>query len=324
MEQMKDESKVKGAMARAEKLSADQRKEISRKAATSRWHSDIPAANYTGTLSIADTQIPCAIYDNGDRVLRLIVQREVVGLLTMNKKGDLDRYLQAQNLQPYIPEKFKNKSLEQATFLLKINGKRAFCYEGEDIVDICKMYWNARKAGNVLLPNQQQLADRAEVIITALAKTGIVGLIDEATGYQQIRAKDALQAYLSSILLKELAAWVRRFPEEFFIEIYRLNGWDYTGTHFRPSIIGKYIKDIIYERLGPGVLAELEKINPKNEKGHRHSQHHRWLTEDVGHPMLAQHLYAVIGLMRISKTWKEFKSLISRAYPKSGDQLSLF
>ncbi|MCL4457092.1 MAG: P63C domain-containing protein [Nitrospirae bacterium] len=323
MEQLKDESKVKGAKARAEKLSPDQRKEIAIKAASARWQSGIPKANYEGTLNIANTQIPCAVYDNGEQVLRVIVQREVVGLLTGNKKGNLDRYLQAQNLQPYVPEKFKNKTLDQATIVLEINRRKAFCYEGEDIVDLCKMYLNARKAGNVLLPSQAQLADRAEIIITSLAKTGIVGLIDEATGYQHIRARDALQAYLDRVLRKELAAWVRKFPNEFFEQIYRLNGWTWTGTHFRPAVVGKYIKDVVYERLGPGILAELEKLNPKNEKGHRPAHHHRWLTEDVGHPMLAQHLYAVIGLMRVSNNWREFKALLSKAYQKSGDQLSL-
>lgn len=324
MEQLKDESKVKGGNARAEKLSPDQRKEIAIKAASARWQSGIPKASYVGTLKIADREIPCAVYEQGERVLRLIVQREVVGLLTGNKKGNLDRYLKAQNLQPFVPEKFKNKSLDQATIVLEINGRKAFCYEGEDIVDLCKMYLNARKAPNdVLLPNQKQLADRAEIIITALAKTGIVGLIDEATGYQHIRARDALQAYLDKVLRKELAAWVKKFPNEFFEQIYRLNGWVWTGTSLRPVLVGKYIKDVVYERLGPGILAELERLNPKNEKGHRPAKHFQWLTQDVGHPMLAQHLYAVIGLMRISNNWKEFKTLLGKAYQKSGDQLSL-
>lgn len=323
MEQAKDESKVRGGVARAEKLSPDQRKEIALKGAEARWKSNIPKANYVGTLRIAETEIPCAVYEQGDRVLRLIVQREVVGLLTGSKKGNLDRYLRAQNMQPFVPEKFKDKSLDQAAIVLELNGKKAFCYEGEDIVDLCKMYLNARKAGKVLLSSQYQLADRAEIIITSLAKTGIVGLIDEATGYQQIRARDALQAYLDRVIRKELAAWIRRFPDEFFEQIYRLNKWHWAGTHYRPALVGKYIKDVVYLRLGPGILNELEKRNPKNEKGNRPAHHHRWLTEDVGHPALAQHLYAVIGLMRISSDWNSFKSLLNRAYPKSGDQLSL-
>ena len=315
----KSSGKAKGGLARAEALSADKRKEIARKAASTRWSGVIPKATYEGTLNIGGTEIPCAVLEQGDKVVRVIVQREVVGLLTGNKKGNLDRYLQAQNLQPYVPEKFRDKSLEQAAIVLEMNGRKAFCYEGEDIVDLCKMYLDARKAGDVLLANQMQLADRAEILVTSLAKTGITGLIDEATGYQQFRARDALQTYLNKVLRKELAAWVQRFPQEFFQQIYRLKNWPWTGSSRRPSVVGKYIADIVYSRLGPGVLDELERLNPKTEKGGRSAKHHQWLTEDVGHPMLAQHLYAVTGLMRISVNWNEFKSLLERGYPKTDE-----
>jgi hypothetical protein len=102
----------------------------------------------------------------------------------------------------------------------------------------------------------------------------------------------------------------------FFQQMHRLKKWPWTGTTKRPSVAGKYVTDIVYERLGPGVLEQLEKKNPKQESGHRRAKHHQWLTEDVGHPALAQHLYAVIGLMRISETWADFKALLDRAYPK--------
>jgi hypothetical protein len=323
----KSESKAKGGKARAEQLSPDQRKEIARKAAVARWEQEpIPKANYSGILRIAGSEIPCAVVVQGDNIKRVIVQREMVGLLTGNKKGDLDRYLKAGNMKPFIPIKFKDKSLDQATILLEINGRRAYCYEGEDIVDLCKMYLDARKAGNILLPNQMQLADRAEIIITSLAKTGIIGLIDEATGYQQVRAKDALEAYLNKIIRKELAAWVKRFPDEFFEQMYRLKGWNWKGNSQHPSYVGKIVKDIVYARRGPGILEELEKRNPViSEKKRRLAKHTQWLTEDVGHPALAQHLYAVIGLMRMCDDWGIFMAFLNRAYPRSDDkQLRMF
>ena len=312
----KTSGKAKGGLARAESLSPDQRSEIARKAASARWSGDTPKANYEGTLKIGDSEIPCAVFEQGDRVIRVIVQREVVGLITGNKKGGLDRYLAAKNLQPYVPEKFRGKSLDEAALIVEMNGRKAHCYEGEDIVDICKMYLDARKAGNVLLANQMQLADRAEILVTSLAKTGITGLIDEATGYQQFRARDALQAYLDRVLRKELAAWVKRFPDEFFEQMHRLKKWPWTGSSRRPSVAGKYVTDIVYERLGPGILEQLEKLNPKTSNGHRAVKHHQWLTEEIGHPALAQHLYAVIGLMRISEDWGQFKTMLDRAYPR--------
>jgi hypothetical protein len=47
------------------------------------------------------------------------------------------------------------------------------------------------------------------------------------------------------------------------------------------------------------------------------------LTEDVGHPALAQHLHAVVTLMRVSKTWHQFKPMLDVAHPKRGDTLQL-
>jgi hypothetical protein len=326
VETTKDKNKVRAAHARANTLSPDRRREIARKAALSRWGTLVPKAEYTGTVKIADVEIPCAVVEIRNEMLRLVVQREVVNLLTGSRKGILDRYLRAKNLQSYVPEKFKDKNLEQATYVIEMNGRRAFGYNGEDIVDICKMYLDARKAGNVLLPNQIQLADRAEIIVTSLAKLGITALIDEATGYQQVRARDALQAYLDRVLRKELAAWVKRFPDEFYEQMYRLKKWNWSGTSSRrPHVAGTYTANIVYARLGPRILGELEKLNPKTPQGYRKGKHHQWLTDEVGHPQLAQHLYAVIGLMRISDTWEQFMKSLDRAYPKQKeDQPRLF
>jgi hypothetical protein len=73
-------------------------------------------------------------------------------------------------------------------------------------------------------------------------------------------------------------------------------------------------------------VKELEERNPKDERGYRKARHHQFLTEDVGHPALAQHFYGVLGLMRIADTWEEFMKMMDKAYPRRGDtlQLSLF
>lgn len=322
----------KGGIARRDSLTKEQRSEIAKKAAKSRWTGEkaIQKPSYIGNLKILDNEIPCAVIEIGGEVKRVIVQREVVGLITGNKKGGLDRYFKAMNLQPFVPEKFKNKSLDQASILLDIGGKKAQCYEGDDIVDIISMYLDARKherviGQKILLPSQEHLADKAEIIIKSLAKVGIAGLIDEATGYQYVREKDALQGYLEKVIRKEIAAWVQMFPNEFFEQIHKLHKWNYTGPGKSPSVVGKYINDLVYSRLGPKVLDELRKVNPKNDKGNRRGKHHQWLTEDVGHPMLAQHLYSLITLMRGFDDWKEFYNFANRIYPKYDKyQMDLF
>lgn len=83
-----------------------------------------------------------------------------------------------------------------------------------------------------------------------------------------------------------------------------------------PSLVGKLTNDLVYQRLAPGVLDELTKLNPKTTKGTRRHRHHQWLTRDVGHPRLREHLSAVVALMKASAKWEDFKRMINRALPK--------
>jgi hypothetical protein len=188
---------------------------------------------------------------------------------------------------------------------------------------VCDEFLDADEA-NALAPNQKHIAKRAKLLIRGLAHVGIVALVDEATGYQEIRDRLALQAILDRFLRKELAAWAKRFPDEFYQQIFRLRGWNWKGMRVnRPQVVASYTKDFVYERLAPGILTELEARNPKEDNGTRKAKHHQWLTEDVGHPALAQHLYAVIGLMRVATSWEQFKSMLNRAFPKRGTTLLL-
>jgi hypothetical protein len=201
-------------------------------------------------------------------------------------------------------------------------GKPATGYEATLLPDICSALIRASQEG-ALDKRLGYLAERAELLQHGFATLGIIGLVDEATGFQEIRAKDALQAYLERFIRKELAAWVQRFPIEFFRELYRLKKWPWNGSSRRPGIVGHYIKDLVYERLGPGVIEELERINPSDGKGRRRAKHHQWLTEDLGNPALAQHMYALIGFMRAEEDWDTFKARFHRAYPKKGDTFQL-
>jgi hypothetical protein len=156
-----------------------------------------------------------------------------------------------------------------------------------------------------------------------LAEVGITALVDEATGYEKVRDKQALQAILDQFLRKELAVWAKRFPDEFYRQIFRLKGWEYKiGSVKRPSVIGYYTKDIVYARLAPGVLAELDKLNPA-ENGRRKVKHHQWLSEHVGNTRLAEVIGAVIMAMKLSQSWEQFKRILDSTMPRVGDNLPL-
>jgi hypothetical protein len=82
------------------------------------------------------------------------------------------------------------------------------------------------------------------------------------------------------------------------------------------GFIGVLTNDLAYARLAPGVLDELRRQTPRDEKGRLKHHLHRRLTEDVGHPKLQQHLSAVTALMKASDTWDQFKPMVDRALPK--------
>lgn len=120
-----------------------------------------------------------------------------------------------------------------------------------------------------------------------------------------------------------IGAWVKRFPDEFYWHIYRMRGWTWRNMEANhPQAVAGYTNDYIWERLGPGVLEELEKRNPADAKGNRKARHHQYLT-DVGHPVLSGHMHAVLSIMRASRTWDDFALAMDRFHPRQGRNLLL-
>jgi P63C domain len=75
----------------------------------------------------------------------------------------------------------------------------------------------------------------------------------------------------------------KKFPDEFYQEMFRLKGWPWQGMSInRPQVVGYYTRDIVYARLAPGIVEELERRNPKDDKGERRGRHHQLLTDDIG------------------------------------------
>jgi P63C domain len=320
----------KGGEARAKKLTPEQREDIARHAALARWPDGPkgpPRATHEGTLTVGEANIPCAVLQDGTRVLTQWGFLRAIGRSGRPAAGrgsDVEKvapFLALDNLSPYVSAELAD-STRPVVFRVA-RGGTAYGYKAELLPKVCEVYLKARDDG-VLLKPQEKFAKACEMLMRGLAHVGITALVDEATGYQEVRDRLALQAILDRYLREEFAAWAKRFPDEFYRHIFRLRGWAWKGMKVnRPQVVANYTKDIVYARLAPGILKELEARNPKDERGYRRAAHHQWLTEDVGHPALAQHLYAVVGLMRISEHWDEFKKLLDRAYPRRGDTLQL-
>ena len=329
------EPKAKGGYARAEKLTPEERSAIAKKAAESRWDGAIPVAAYGSPdhpMKIGEIEIPCYVLSDGRRV---IVQGGMLTALEMSQgtagrgAGDrLAKFIRPKTLKPFVSNSLAGMIMEPIRFRTS-TGSIAYGYEATALADLCDAVLEARKqkkTDNTVYFNYQldHIADQCEILARVFMRLGIIALVDEATGYQEVRDRKALEAILDRFLRKELAAWAKRFPDEFYQQIFRLKGWEWNGMSVkRPGVVGKYTIDLVYERLAPGIVAELEKLNPKNERGNRTHKHHQWLTEDIGHPALAQHLYALIGFMRVCGDWEQFYRMVQRAFPKKNTTMLL-
>ena len=315
--------KAKGGLARADALAPETRSAIAKKAANERWNPTTPRATHEGVLEFGDVQIPCFVLEDGRRVL---TTRGIMRSLGRSWRGrkysgtQLPVFLEAQNLKPFIDSDL-DAVLTPLEFRTNRGGK-AEGFTAEVLPAVCDVYLRAREQ-NVLTPQQETVAQKCEMLVRALSKVGIIALVDEATGYQDVRDRQALQALLDAYLRKELAAWAKRFPDEFYQQIYRLRGWTWKGRQTNPpQVVAYYTKDLVYARLAPHIIEELEVRNPA-VGGRRLAKHHQWLSDDVGHPALAQHLHAVITLMRVATSWDHFMQMIEVAHPRKGDTLQL-
>jgi len=290
----------------------------------------IKKATHQGKLNIGSFELNCAVLEDGTRVLSERSIAHAFGIRgggaywKRKKKGgvNLPEYLSADYLRPHIGESLIEK-LRTPIPYLSIANKVSNGLEASVLPEICDFWVTLEKKG-ILQSEQKEIADKAYILMRGFATIGIIALVDEATGYQEIRDRTALRQILDKYLLKEYAKWAKRFPDEFYQNMFRLKGWQWKGMSVnRPSVVGIYTKDLVYSRLAPGVLAELKKLNPPDEKGVRKQRFHQWLTPDIGHPALERHLAIIIAFMKAAPNWGAFTRMVSRALPKFGETLPL-
>lgn len=280
-------------------------------------------SEYTGTMKIADVELECAVLNDGRRIIK---HSDVFKALGRESRGnarlpDTPSFMDAKNLQPYMSSELSN--VKDKISYQDESGKSFQGFDAIIIPLVCELYILADEAGAVIHKNQKETVIQASIIIRSLAKVGIIALVDEATGYQNIRKAEALQAILNEYISKDLIAWTKTFPDEYYEQIFRLKNWKWS-TFDRPGVVGKYTNDIVYGRMAAGLVDELKKLNSRDEKGSTKHRDHQHLSENQGRKALEMHLHSVIGLMRVADTWEELMYSINKAYPKKGSIDDLF
>lgn len=282
-----------------------------------------PKAQYEGKLSFSDLE--CAVLDGG---VRVISQRALTKALGAPSGGaafkrreaegvaDLPIFLAYERIKSFVDDDLAASLKSPIEYSPIHGGRSAFGIRAELIPKICDVWLKARDAG-VLTSRQKLIAGQADILMRGLAHTGIVALVDEATGYQYVRARTALEDILDKFISTEFRKWAKTFPDDFYRQMFRLRNWEFKeDTVKKTPLVGKLTLDLVYDRLAPGVRQRLEAENPKNEKGHRKHKLFQRLTEDIGDPALRAHLASVITLMKVSDEWEAFMKLMNRALPR--------
>ena len=309
--------RAKGGKARAAKMTPEQRKADAMKMVEARErkaalpkviHKKLP-------LQLGEIQIPCAVIEcpiTGE-INRVLTENGILtaiygksGMATGASKRSREKalnegvapmplFLSPNRLKPLIKE---NETL--AALLNKIeyvdDGIIVAGYDAAILPAVCEVWLKARE-------------------MRALAHIGIVALVDEATGYQDARAKDALAKIFEAFVAKELQPWVKTFPLDYYKELCRLYGVPFppSSNNQFPQFFGHITNDAIYSRLAPELLPELKKAANKEAKK---AKLHQFLTTDIGHPKLREHLASVVTILKLSKDKEQFKQMMDVVHPK--------
>lgn len=265
--------------------------------------------------------IECFVTDKEERLMSLRGAGRAMNLVGGGGTA-VYRNLNAQYIQPYLSDQLKEwatrASKQELSKISPTNGPDIIPIEASLFAEICLAYTKAHIAGKLTTRSQKAIADRLLFIMTSFMKVGLDVLIDEVTGYQKDREEDAVQKLIWKYVSPEIRVWKKVFDDEFFKQLYRLRGWkeNEVMNHLRPSVVGTYIDDIVYDRFPKEVMNEIKQKVKKSEAGNKLSRYHQYLSEDTGLTHLEKHLVAVIAIMKISENWSHFLYMLDVAYPK--------
>jgi hypothetical protein len=335
---MDDTPQSQGGKARADKLSSDELREIASSGGRARREKvkrllaigELPKATNQGKMTVGGLELDCYVLADGRRLFH---KRGMARALGMRSGGGnvFLRAIQRKGLGSEIGEILLGK-IENPIIFKPLTQDLGHGYDAAVLVDICKAIIRADESGK-LHPTQKELAEQAKILLQAFAKVGVTALIDEATGFQQVRDPAALRILVQQYIEEEKREWEKQFPDDYYDELNRLYGskkLTTTGSgaviQNRPQHFAKFTRSYVYHPLENGaVLEELDKINPKlDKKGTRRVRFHQHLSEGYGIEKLKRQVGEILTLLKVSDTVGQFKRLFGRRFPQAATQGDLF
>ncbi len=276
-------------------------------------------------LRIDGIELPCYVLENETRVITRSGIQAGIGMSPGGSSTSSSRLVSLMNFihSKGVDTKGLISRLESPIkFTPPHGGSPAYGFEATILPDICAVVMEAARLQK-LKKSHSKLSRTCSILQHAFSTVGIIALVDEATGFQEFRSRDALAEILEKFVQKELRPWVKTFPPEFYEQVYRLNGWTYSSGCQHPGVLGHWTNNIVYRRLAPGVLDELRKMTPRSPSGRLKNKLFQHLTEDTGHPKLREHLVGVLMLMKYSRDWRVFMKRLDTECPQFGKNYML-
>lgn len=152
-----------------------------------------------GILDLSGFKIPCYVLEDETRGLSGREMQETLGMVDEGDKKvsgkRLVRHLEQKSLKPFIDK--VNTSVHLEPIICYKGRKKIHIYDARLLPKMCIIFLELEREimrkGKKLPARQAKVADRAKMLLGAFAETGIYALIDEATGYQYERDRDALR-----------------------------------------------------------------------------------------------------------------------------------
>jgi hypothetical protein len=278
-------------------------------------------------MTVGGLELDCYVLDDGRRLFHKRGMARALGM----KSGGGNVFLRAvhrKGLGSEIGKKLIER-IEEPIVFKPLTQDLAHGYDADVLVDVCKAVIRAHEHGK-LTSSQEGLVAQARVLLQAFAKVGVTALIDEATGFQQVRDPNALRILVQQYIEAEKREWEKQFPDDYYDELNRIYGskrLTITGSgaviQNRPQHFAHFTRSHVYHPLENGaVLEELDRINPKIDKrGTRRARFHQHLTLGYGIEKLKRQVGEVMTLMKVSDTVGQFRRLFAKRFPQSGTQL---
>lgn len=313
--------KARGAKKLAEMMTPEERKERAKKAATARWGTKV---THKGSfMEHFGIDVDCYVLDDQQKTA-VISKRGMAQAMGFSKRGDrLVGFVNSKNMEDYIGrelrQKIENPIIFQRQHAAAGNpiSDEAHGYDATILVDICNAIVSAKKDGKLTGSRYDKMAEQAQIILSASAKSGIKHLVYSLSGYNPT-AQEVIEAF-KLYIQEEAKKYEKEFPTELYIEWQRL-------YNITPPQRGKNWKEMhltvdhIYYPLAKsnGKLLELLRI-AKTSGEDRGKKLFQFLNE-VGTRALRMQLGRVLEMAESSPDKRTYEAKIILRF---GGQLSL-